>query len=122
MQTSSSNMQRPTATPACGTPRRVSTLLALPLSLLAACASMTDDTSTQTQALGPSCVVQRPYGWTESATCAESRFRRTPLTLAPGQDFTFFSAEFVGLGMGEVTITCDANGDGRWVEDPISCQ
>jgi len=121
MQMNSSNEQRRAATPTRGMTRAVFSLLALPLSLIAACAGMTEDTSTQTQALGRSCIVRRPYGWSERKTCVESQSHTTPLTLAPGQDFTFFSAHFVGLGTGEVTITCDENGDGQWVEDPI-CQ
>lgn len=119
MQKNSSNEQRCAETPTCGMPRPVFSFLALPLSLVAACAGMTEDTSTQTQALGPSCVVRRPYAWSENKTCVEATSHTAPLTLSPGQDFTFVSAHFVGLGTGSVTITCDENGDGRWVEDPM---
>jgi hypothetical protein len=118
MHMNSSNEQQRAATPTCGMPRPVFSLLALPLSLVAACAGMTEDTATQTQALGPSCIVRRPYAWSANKTCLESTAHTTSLTLAPGQDFTFFSSHVIGLGTGEVTITCDENGDGNWVEDP----
>jgi hypothetical protein len=99
------------------------TLLALPL--FTACAA-DEESATTTQdlqpALGPDCIVQRPYGWESAvAECSEGGSDEQ-LILAPGEPFEFFSAPFVDLGSGHVIITCDANGDGLWKESSKVCK
>ncbi|MEO8548808.1 MAG: hypothetical protein ABI678_02500 [Kofleriaceae bacterium] len=93
--------------------------------LATACGVTAEDESTDSaeQALGPSCVIQRPYAWHANsggvgATCFESVSRQF-ISLAPGESETFFASST--LSHGSVTVVCHLNGDGLWDDIFKSC-
>ena len=76
----------------------------------------TGATATATQALGNSCTILRPLGWSGAANeCVESRFFHTPITIPDGDSYFTTSAPGPGLGQGEITLICE---DGVPVPDP----
>ena len=93
-------------------------LASLPLCFAASCGVASDDvddTASVEQALGPNCVIQRPYAWQKgTGSCVEDA-RRGALTLAPGESF------MMSGGGGSVTVVCNASGNGRWVEQDKWC-
>jgi hypothetical protein len=100
-------------------PRRrgaISTLIAASLpaaiSLLCfttGCATAPDDApvASTSQALGASCKLLRPFGWSSASNqCHESLSHRGSITLADGECFLFVSAPGPGLGVGERLECC----------------
>src|ERR1700761_3824442 len=93
----------------------ISVLAAVPLCLIAACASEATDNGSETaeaaQALtGGTCVIQRPIGWSVGGVHCGEAVARSTLDLSPGQSMTFLSGvATAGFGSGTLTVQCDAN-------------
>jgi len=102
-------------------------LAAIPLCLVAACMDSNEDadTSNTEQALGPNCVIQRPYAWDNGIfVCSEGPIvpPGSTITLGPGQSHEFHTViQVVGLGRGSVTVVCRGDGSGLWDETKLSC-
>ena len=101
-------------------------LASLPLCFAAvSCLDSPDEdaeTATVSQPVQAGCSIRRPYGWDgPAAFCVESQRNTQTLFLRPGERFEFDSVPIVGLGSGFVVVTCHANGDGLWDENPKVC-
>ena len=102
---------------------------ALPVALSSGCAVDDNDssdpaTSDESQAVVTgACKIYRPYGWSVGLVSCMEKVQYPFFTYLPaGDQVTFYSGFVVGKGQGWVTVQCDANGDGRWVEIDKSCQ
>jgi hypothetical protein len=102
--------------------RILAALLSLPLFMVSGCLADPEDTGTAAQALGPGCHILRPYGWMSLVRgCSEGPFADTSIDLNPGERVTFSAGGGPVWGEGQVTVTCDTNGDGLWKESRRSC-